>query len=122
MKKVLIFTSLMLIFGLSTLSFAQTQIESGKWSIVSSNANYTLDKNEGDRSMIIDINFDEPFERKPDVIISVTLFDGIQGSSVKYNVSPISVSRDGFLIKVATWSNARISGIGGYWIAHAKAK
>ena len=120
MKKLFFISSLLLVFGLTTLSFAQSQVESGKWGVSTSKTGYTLDGNEGDRSMTIDVSFDVPFDEKPDIILGVTMMDATTQTNTRYNVSPMSVSRDGFTIKVATWSNSKIYGIGGYWIAHAK--
>jgi len=120
MKKLFFISSLLLVFGLTTLSFAQAQVESDKWRVMSSDYGYTLDENEGDRSMTIDVSFDVPFDEKPDVILGVTLIDATTQTNVRYSVSPMSISRDGFTIKIGTWSDSKIYGIGGYWIAHAK--
>jgi hypothetical protein len=120
MKKVFFISSLLLVFGLTTLSFAQVQVESGKWRVITSDYGYTLDENTGDRSMTIDVSFDVPFDEKPDVILGVTMFDATTETNIRYGVSPMSVSRDGFTIKIATWSDSKVFGIGGYWIAHAK--
>ncbi len=120
MKKLFFISSLLLVFGLTTLSFAQSQVESGKWNVSTSKTGYTLDGNEGDRSMTIDVSFDVPFDEKPDIILGVTMMDATTQTNIRYGVSPMSVSRDGFTIKVATWSDSKVFGIGGYWIAHAK--
>ena len=120
MKKLFFISSLLLVFGLTTLSFAQSQVESGKWGVSTSKTGYTLDGNAGDRSMTIDVSFDVPFDEKPDIILGVTMMDATTQTNIRYSVSPMSVSRDGFTIKVATWSDSKIYGISGYWIAHAK--
>ncbi len=73
MKKLFFISSLLLVFGLTTLSFAQAQVESGKWRVMTSDYSYTLDENEGDRSMTIDVSFDVPFDEKPDIILGVTM-------------------------------------------------
>ena len=120
MKKLFFISTLLLLFGVTTLSFAQAQVESGKWNISTTSTGYTLDENAGDRSMTIAVNFAEPFDAKPDIILGVTMIDATTQTNIRYNVSPMSVSRDGFTIKVATWSDSKIYGIGGFWIAHAK--
>jgi hypothetical protein len=119
MKKLFFISSLLLVFGLTTLSFAQAQVESGKWSVSTTNTGYTLDENSGDRSMTIDVNFANPFDEKPDIVIGVTNVDATTQTNIRYSVSPMSISRDGFIIKVSTWSDSKIYGIGGYWMAHA---
>ena len=120
MKKLFFISSLLIVFGLTTLSFAQEQVESNKWGVSTTKTGYTLDGNEGNRSMTIDVSFVYPFDEKPDIIIGVTMLDATTQTNVRYNVSPMSISRDGFTIKIATWSDSKIYGIGGYWIAHAK--
>ena len=119
MKKLFFISSLLLIFGLTTLSFAQAQVESGTWSANSSTSGYTLDKNEGDRNVLVEVAFDTPFEEKPNVVLGITMLDASAGSNVRYSVSTMSVSRDGFTIKIATWSVTQIYGISGSWVAHA---
>ena len=120
MKKLFFISSLLLVFGLTTFSFAQAQVESGKWGVSTSKTGYTLDEHSGDRSMTIDVSFDVPFDEKPEIVLGVTQLDATTQSNIRYSVSPMSVSRDGFTIKVATWSESKIYGINGYWIAHAK--
>jgi len=120
MKKLFFISSLLLIFGLTTLSFAQAQVESGKWNVSTSKTGYTLDENAGDRSMTIDVNFVYPFDEKPDIILGVTVLDATTQTNIRYKVTPMAISRDGFTIKIATWSDSKVYGIGGYWIAHAK--
>ena len=120
MKKIFCISSILLVFALTTLSFAQAQVESGKWSVNTTKTGYTLNGNIGDRSMTIDVSFAVSFDVKPDIIIGVTMLDATTQTNIRYNVSPLSVSRDGFTIKVATWSDSKIFGIGGFWIAHAQ--
>lgn len=98
-------------------SFAQTKIQSGIWSVSQSLEDYSLDKNEGDRSMTIEVSFKTPFKTKPQVIISITQLDCDKESNLRYNVEVLSVSRDGFTLKVNTWVDSKIFSISGYWIA-----
>ena len=100
----------------STALFAQ-QIVSGKYSFNNSMQNYTLDKNSGDRSMTIYINFDKGFDKKPKIILSVTNLDANTQTNIRYNVEALSVSRDGFSVKVSTWSDTKIMGLSGDWLA-----
>jgi hypothetical protein len=103
----------------SSFIFAQAKIQSNKFSVGSSTANYTLDKNSGDRSITIDVTFDKPFDKKPSVILSVTSLDADTKSNLRYNVEASSISRDGFTIKISTWSETKIFNIGGSWIAYS---
>lgn len=122
MKKIIGSIFLILLFGLSTISFAQSQVESGKWVLSVATPNYTLNKNEGDRSMIVNVSFDVPFDVKPDIVLGVTMLDASDKTAIRYDVTPMSISRDGFSIKVVTWSNTQINGISGTWLAHTPAK
>jgi len=120
MRKLALISIVFIAFGLVTTAFAQEQVQSGRWSVNTNTAGYTLDKHEGERSVTVQVNFAVPFDEKPDVVLGVTLVDAATKTNIRYNVSPMSVSRDGFVIKIATWSDATIYGIGGYWMAHAK--
>ena len=120
MKKLFIFTSIIIVLGLSISTFAQVQIESGTWGTSASNQNYTLDKNQGNRDVTLEVTFDIPFDEKPDIVIGVTMLDASSEKNIRYKVTSLSVSRDGFTIKVATWAETKIFGISGYWMAHAK--
>ncbi|MHB8581287.1 MAG: H-type lectin domain-containing protein [Ignavibacteriaceae bacterium] len=114
-------TSLLALLILSSNAlFAQTQIQSGKFSANSSVQGYTLDQNSGDRSMTINITFVKSFDKKPDVTLSVIMLDADTKSSIRYNVEASSVSRDGFSIKISTWSDTKILGIAGNWMAHSE--
>jgi hypothetical protein len=119
MKKLFLCFSLLVIFGLSALTFAQTQVESGTWTAGTNTSGYTLDKNEGERSVLVEVTFDEPFDTKPDVVLGITTLDASSQMNVRYNVTTMSVSRDGFTIKITTWAETQIFYITGHWIAHA---
>lgn len=122
MKKLSIVTALILVLGMFTFALAQDQVESGTWSASGSSANYTLNKNEGNRNVIVEVEFDQPFDSKPDVVIGVTMLDASSEKNIRYNVTTLSVSRDGFSINIATWAETKIFGIAGFWMAHAEAK
>lgn len=117
MKKLSVISLLFFFVLGSSFVLAQAKIQSGKFSVNTSTANYTLDKNSGDRSITIDVTYDKPFDKKPTVILSVTTLDTDTKTNVRYSVEPTSVSRDGFTIKISTWSESKIFGIGGTWLA-----
>jgi hypothetical protein len=114
----LAFVMLVLFIG-STALFAQ-QFQSGKYSINNAMQNYTLDKESGQRSMLIDISFLKGFDKKPSIMLSVTLLDSDTKFSLRYSVEALSVSRDGFTLKVTTWGDSKIMGIAGNWLAVAE--
>jgi hypothetical protein len=103
----------------SSLVLAQAKIQSNKFSAGSSTPNYTLDKNSGDRSVTIEVAFDKPFDVKPTIVLSVTSLDADTKSNMRYSIETSSVSRDGFTIKISTWSETKIFSIGGNWVAYS---
>lgn len=111
-----------LFVALTTVAFSQTTVQSGMWTVNPSVAGYNMDKNTGERTMTLDIEFPKPFDTKPTVVLSVTQIDTDKDSNSRYNVEAISVSRDGFTLKVRTWADSKVFSLSGYWIAHASAK
>ena len=118
MKKLLLI-SILSLFAFSFSVLAQ-QIDSGTFSANSTTPNYTLDKNSGDRTITIEINYHTAFDKKPEVILSVNQLDASTNSNVRYEVKTISVSRDNFIIQIKTWSESKIFGISGTWLAISK--
>jgi hypothetical protein len=96
---------------------AQSYFKSGNWSVNQSIAAYSLDKNNGDRSMTLEIKFDEPFQNIPHILLSISQLDADKDSNIRYKAEAFSISRDGFTLKVQTWSDSRIFSISGYWLA-----
>jgi len=93
-------------------------IQSGSWSASKGQSGYTLDSNSGDRSVTVEINFEKPFDTKPKVFLSVSQMDADKNFNHRYSVEVLSVSRDGFTIKIRTWADSKITGISGYWLAY----
>lgn len=118
MKKLLLTLGLFLM--VSAVAFSQAQVLSGTWGASKTTEGYTLAENSGDRSVTISVNFLEPFENKPDVILGVTLLDATSDKNVRYKVETLSVSRDAMTIKISTWADTKIFGISGYWLAHGE--
>lgn len=118
MKKVMMFAGLFLLVGLLTTISAQTQ--SGSFFVNQDTPNYTLNKNEGTRSVEIEVRFAKPFDTMPEVIVANTLIDAAKDTKIRYSVEPKAVSRDGFVIKVSVWGDTQLNAVGGSWIAHAK--
>lgn len=105
-----------IIFGSSIQ--AQTKMQSGSWSVSPSISNYSLDSNNGERSMTIELSFKDSFELKPRVFLSITQLDADRKTNVRYSVEAFSVSRDGFTLKVKTWGDSKIFSISGCWVAY----
>jgi hypothetical protein len=120
MKKVNIISFFLFIILSSSFAFAQVQIQSNNFSADGSTIQgYTLDKTSGDRSITIVVTFDKPFTNKPAVVLSVTKLDADTKSDVRYNVEATAVTKEGFVLKISTWSESKILGISGSWIAYS---
>lgn len=116
--KTKIFTSV--IFLIICISNLSAQVQSGSFFFDKSTPNYTLHENSGMRMVEREISFEKPFETKPQVVVTPTLIDAEKTTQIRYSIEAKGVSRDGFVIKVATWGNTQLNGIGGFWIAQAE--
>lgn len=114
MKMSKIFIVMFIVFSASV--FAQ-QVQTGTYRFDKNLPDFTLDKNDGDRVVQLEVNFPKPFDVKPEVMVSVNFMDADRETNLRYEIKTVSVSRDGFLVQVKTWANTRILGIGGAWIA-----
>lgn len=108
-----------LFFSLSFLLSAQ-EMQSDQWRITQSDGGFTLNSGNGDRIMQKEVRFAKPFDSMPDVSVTVTFLDADKNQNVRYDVKAISVSRDGFVIRIKTWNDTKIFGMGGYWFAEAE--
>jgi hypothetical protein len=119
-KKLIYVPLIVALMGLAFSAFAQTQVQSGTWNANTNTEGYTLAENQGDRSVLVSVEFPEPFEVKPDVIVGITLLDATSETNVRYKVEVFSVSRDAMTLRISTWSDTKIFGINGFWMAHAE--
>ncbi len=120
MKKLFYIPLIVALMGLAFSAFAQTQVQSGTWSASESTEGYTLSTNQGSRNMLVTVEFPEPFDTKPDVIVGVTLLDATSEKNVRFKVEAMSVSRDAMTVRISTWADTKIFGVSGFWMAHAK--
>ena len=104
--------------GASTL-FAQT-IAHGQFSAGSVTEGWTLSDGTGVRSAQIMVLFDKPFESAPTVTLGVTGFDISNEKGIRMTVKVENVSIAGFVIRVTTWADSRISSVSGDWFAIGK--
>lgn len=95
------------------------EVQTGKFHTSNAVEGYTLDKNDGVRTMLVEVEYPKPFNKKPEVMVGVNLIDASNAQNLRYSVEVKSVSRDGFTLLVKTWANTRIFEIGGGWIAVA---
>ena len=118
MKKLSVLAALLFFVAFTAMVSAQTQ--SGQWFAKAGDAAYNLDTNTGERSTTIEINYAKPYDVKPKVIVSVTQLDADKEFNSRYNVEVLSVSRDGFTVKIKTWADSKIYSISGYWLSYTE--
>lgn len=109
-----------ILFVLISVTIVSAQTQSGDFFFDKSSSGYNLDKNNGMRFVEKEINFPIPFETKPQVFVTVSVIDAVSKSQIRYSVEPKGVSRDGFVVKISTWGDTQINGIGGMWFAQAE--
>jgi hypothetical protein len=120
MKKLNSAIFVLLFLGLSTSAFSQSKFVTGKYTANTNNSGFSLDKNTGPRTFLLEVNFLNPFESRPEVLVTVNILDADKATNVRYNVEATAISRDGFTIKITTWDDSKIYGIGGNWIAYVE--
>lgn len=118
MKKLSVLAAVLFFVAFTAMVSAQTQ--SGQWSSKAGDAAYNLDTNTGERSTTIEIDFVKPYDVKPKVMVSVSQLDADKTFNSRYNVEVLSVSRDGFTVKIKTWADSKIFSIGGYWLSYTE--
>lgn len=114
MKKLLFLSSILFLF--STIAFSQS-IQSNSW-FVGTGEGFTFDKGTGERVITLEVEFPKPFEKKPTVVIAVNHVDADKTTNLRYSVQATSISRDGFTLRISTWGDTKIFGLGGFWVAH----
>ncbi len=118
MKKTLLTLSLFLIILISSTSIAQVRVQTGIWNADRTISNYMLAAGgENERSVNISVSFPKPFNTKPEVILSVTRYDGDANIGTRYEVKLVSVHKAGFTMEAKTWGGTKINLIGGTWMA-----
>ncbi|OGU54760.1 MAG: hypothetical protein A2V66_08295 [Ignavibacteria bacterium RBG_13_36_8] len=111
------FFSIILILFFFSFTEMQAQVQTGSFFFDNSTPDFTLSKGSGKRSVEKEIYFDKPFNAKPHIFLSLTVIDAAEKTRLRYGVDAMSVSRDGFVVKISVWGDTKINGIGGNWIA-----
>ncbi|MBU1097251.1 MAG: hypothetical protein CVV23_03260 [Ignavibacteriae bacterium HGW-Ignavibacteriae-2] len=118
MKKSFLFLSVLLTFFFATNLFAQN-FQTGKFSGNYQSEGFNLNKGEGKRTYSVEVKFKKAYEVAPTIILTVNHLNAEtkDGVRVRYEVTTKGISRDGFLIEVATWEDSKIHEIRGDWVA-----
>lgn len=81
-------------------------------------SNYSLAYGgELERTHEIFVRFQKPYLEKPEIITSVTVYDGSRDSNTRFEIKTKDVSKTGFTIVARTWGGTKIFAIGGTWMA-----
>ncbi len=118
MKKA--FLSIIVLLFAYSLSYGQTQAQSGTFFYSKDSQNYTLHANQGKRMVEYEINFPKPFEKKPKVVLMPSLIDAEKATQVRYSIKASGVSRDGFVLLAEVWGDTQLNALGGFWLAHTE--
>jgi hypothetical protein len=118
MKKLSISVTILFFIAFTSMISAQTQ--SGFWESKIGDVSYNLDTGTGERSTTLEVIFSESYKTMPKVFVSVSQLDVDNNFNCRYNVEVLSVSRDGFTIKIKIWADTKIYSIGGYWLAYTE--
>jgi hypothetical protein len=116
MKKVINVLLACFIFGF--FAALNAQVLSGSFHFDGSTPEYTLNKNEGNRIVDIEVRFNKAFESTPKIFLSITKIDTKNDSQMRYAIGARSITKEGFTIRATAWADTQISAIGGNWIAH----
>ncbi|MGA9115630.1 MAG: H-type lectin domain-containing protein [Bacteroidota bacterium] len=102
--------------------FAQDMHQKGDFQANVNSEGWTLNSGSGQRSHIVYVKFADTFKEKPAVMLSLTAYDGAAGKdgNIRISVKAENISRDGFVIRVATWGDSRVTGVDGSWVAFGK--
>jgi len=118
MKTKFFFSISILILSLAFSLNAQT-VDSGDFSLNSKTPGYSLNKNTGERTVMVEIKFNQKFTTKPHVLVSITKIDASKDQNLRFSVEVAIVTTEELIIKVKTWAETQIHSIGGKWLAVA---
>lgn len=99
--------------------FAQQQLQSSGWYVNQTIPSYSLDKNTGERSVTLEINYPNQFKVKPNIFLSITQLDASKETNLRYRAEAILITRDGFTLKISTWADTKLFSLSGYWLAYS---
>ncbi|MFN0158802.1 MAG: H-type lectin domain-containing protein [Bacteroidota bacterium] len=119
MRKSLSVLALLLAITLTT--YAQST-QKGDFIANLNSENWTLNAGSGMRTHIVFVKFSTPYTEAPSVLLSLTGYDGKAGKDGNSSVllKAENITRDGFVIKIATWGDSRVVGVEGSWLAFGK--
>lgn len=82
-----------------------------------SNPAWSLAEGEGTRRAFQTIEFPEPFDEIPELILSVNSWDAIESANLRLTISYKNLTREGFTLEYRTWADSKIYGVGVQWFA-----
>ena len=101
-----------------SVSNAQMKVQTGTWNADKTISNYMLAAGgDMERNLTLSVTFPKPFIAKPEVIVSITRYDGDANVNTRYDVKVVSVHKAGCTLEIKTWGGTKINLIGGTWMA-----
>ena len=93
-------------------------IQAGNHAVAENNRAFQVFKDgEGERHFEHVVEFEEPFEEIPKVLVALNRLDIASYTALRLNVSAERISETGFTLRYSTWANTQIFGVGAQWMA-----
>lgn len=105
---------------ISTQAHAGLAIASGRVNGSTLSTDWNLDLGDGYREWVRHVTFGTPFLRAPRVSVSLAQLDNERLFNLRVNVFARNVTKSGFDLVVATWSETRLYSVGASWMAHGQ--
>jgi opacity protein-like surface antigen len=108
---------------LVTIGSAQAQdLAQGVFAANTNSEGWSLNAGAGTRYHIVFVRFSKAFVEQPVVVLGITAVDGApaRDGNIRVALKADNVTRDGFVVKISTWGESRLSGIEGSWLAFTK--
>ena len=70
---------------------------------------------EGPREIRRRVTFTEPYDTRPSVMVSLSMWDFAHGANVRADVQAEEIDRDGFDIVFRTWGDTRVARVRVAW-------
>jgi len=114
-----IISTALVLASLAVQTSPAQQVQRGSFSAGVESEGWSLNGGTGARVHLVFIKFPQAFPETPAVVIGLTTYDGAPAAdgNLRVHLKAESIGRDGFVIKVSTWGESRITGVGGDWMA-----
>jgi hypothetical protein len=117
-KSILFLLTLGFFVFVSNIASAQSVVQNGKFRFDPTLPNYSLANIGGhEKTQPLTITFPKPFKTIPQVIVSITTYDGDKSENTRYQVNIVSITKSTVQLEAKSWGGSRIYAIAGQWLA-----